>query len=240
MLTKRHTTFIALLLMLGAAAISGIAQNPADAVSRVPELEAFHEVIHQIWHEAYPEKDMALMQQLLPEVEEGISKVAAAQLPGILREKRGVWEEGVKNLQSAGSEYRAALASKDEARMLKAAEVLHSRFAFLMRSIRPPLKELDDFHSVLYMLYHHYLPQYDLAKMRSSVVELKQKMVALNAVEVPEQLKDNALEFQAARSKLSASVDALESSLKTDDEKDIKAAVETMHSNYQALHRVFE
>ena len=240
MLTKRLVIFIAMLLMPGAAAISGIAQNPADAVSRVPELEAFHEVIHQIWHEAYPEKDTALLQQLLPEVEEGVSKVAAAQLPGILRDKKDVWEEGIEKLQSAGLEYRAALASKDESRMLEAAEVLHSRFAGLMRAIRPPMKELDDFHSVLYMLYHHYLPEYDPEKIRSSVSELKQKMAALNEAEIPERMKDNALEFEVARAKLSTSVDALESSLQTNDEGQIKAAVETMHSNYQALSGICE
>ncbi len=240
MLAKRHMILIALLFTLGFAATSGLAQNAADAVSRVPELEAFHEVIHKIWHDAYPEKDIALLGQLLPDVEKGIATVAAAKLPGILREKKDVWDEGVQKLQSAGSEYKAALASKDEARMLAATEVLHSRFAGLMRAIRPPMKELDDFHSVLYMLYHHYLPEYDLEKIRSSVSELKQKMAALREAEPPASIKGNASEFQAAREKLSASVDALEASIQTNDEKKIKAAVETMHSNYQALSGVCE
>ena len=240
MLAKRHVIIIALLFALGTAAIPGFTQNPADAVARVPELEAFHEVIFKIWHEAWPEKNISMLEQLLPEVEEGISEVASAQLPGILREKKAVWEEGVKLLQNAGEEYKAAVSAKDETRLLATAEILHSRFETLMRAIRPALRELDDFHSVLYMLYHHYLPQYDLEKIRSSVAELKQKMAALNAVQVPERLKGNAPEFQAARSRLSASVDALESSLQTNNEEKIKAAVETMHSNYQTLCRVFE
>jgi hypothetical protein len=76
MLAKRYVILIALLFTLGFAAISGFAQNAAETVSRVPELEAFHEVIHKIWHDAYPEKDLALMQQLLPDVEKGIETVA--------------------------------------------------------------------------------------------------------------------------------------------------------------------
>jgi hypothetical protein len=102
------------------------------------------------------------------------------------------------------------------------------------------MKELDDFHSVLYMLYHHYLPEYDLEKIRSSVSELKQKMAVLKEAEIPERIKDSAFEFQVARSRLSTSVDALESSLQTNDGEKIKAAVETMHSNYQALSGVCE
>ena len=124
--------------------------------------------------------------------------------------------------------------------MLAAAETLHSRFEMLMRAIRPALTELDDFHSVLYMLYHHYLPQYELEKIRSSAAELKQKMKALDEVEVPASVKDRASDFQAARARLSASVDALQSSLSSNEEKIIKNAVETMHSDYQALNRIFE
>lgn len=192
MLVKRHVIFIALLSVLGTAAISGSAQNPADAVARVQALDDFHEVIFKIWHEAWPEENTAMLEQLLPEVEKGISEVASAELPGILREKQAVWEEGVKRLQIAGEDYGAAVSAKDEAKLMVAAEVLHSRFEALMRAIRPALKELDDFHSVLYMLYHHYLPEYDPEKIRSSVAELKQKMAALNEVQVPEQLQDKA------------------------------------------------
>ena len=85
MLAKRYVVFIALVVTLSAAAISGFAQNAADAVSRVPELEAFHEVIHKIWHDAYPEKDIALMQQLLPDVVQRsvrFSRNAFAVCPG--------------------------------------------------------------------------------------------------------------------------------------------------------------
>jgi hypothetical protein len=235
MLTKSNLIFIVLLFVLGAAGIAGFAQNPADAVARVPELDAFHEVIHKMWHDAYPEKDFELLKQLLPDVEKGIAEVASAKLPGILRGKKTVWEEGVKNLQSAGSDYAAAMASNDGAKMLNAAEMLHTRFAMLMRSISPPMKELDDFHSVLYMLYHHYLPDYDLEKIRSSALELKEKMKALNEAEPPEQIKDGIPDFQSARAKLSASVDSLERIVASDNEQAIKEAVELMHTNYEAL-----
>ena len=240
MYKRQMLSFAALFFALSAIGSLAHAQNPSDAVARVPELDKFHEVIFKIWHEAWPEKNTAMLEQLLPDVEKGISEVASAQLPGILREKKTLWEEGVKKLQSAGSDYKAAVAAKDETKMLAAAEMLHSRFEMLMRSIRPVLKELDDFHSVLYMLYHHYLPQYDVEKIRSSVAELKQKMAALNEAQVPARLKDATTEFRAAREKLSASVDSLEATVQSDNEKAIKAAVETMHSNYQALNGVCE
>jgi DNA transposition AAA+ family ATPase len=206
----------------------------------VPALDSFHETIFKIWHEAWPKKDTAMLRQLLPEVEKGISQVASAQLPGILSEKKSVWEQGVQKLQRAGSEYRSAVAAKDESKMLAAAEILHSRFEALMRAIRPALKELDDFHAVLYMLYQRYLPKHELENIKSSVVELKQKMAALNAAKLPERLKPRESEFQAARAKLSRSVEALESSTRSNREKTIKDAVETVHSNYRALDKIIQ
>jgi hypothetical protein len=236
---KRYSIIASLLFTLSASGIIGYAQRPAEAVASVPALDSFHEVIFKIWHEAWPKKDTAMLRQLLPEVEKGISEVASAQLPGILREKKAVWEEGVRKLQSAGADYKAAAATKDDSGLLAAAEVLHSRFEALMHAIRPALKELDAFHAVLFMLYHHYLPKYDLENIRISATELQQKMVALNEAKLPERLESKDHEFKVACGLLSQSVGVLELRVQSNDEKAIQDAVEAVHSNYQALEKIF-
>jgi hypothetical protein len=240
MLWKRTLIYTALALAFGAALPGYAQQRPADATPRVPALDSFHEVIFKIWHEAWPKKDTAMLRQLLPDVQKGISNVASAQLPGILREKKDAWSEGVEKLQAAGSEYAAAAEAKDDPRLLTAAENLHSRFEGLMRAIRPALKELDEFHGVLYTLYHHYLPGRDAQKIRESAMELKERMAALNSAKLPERLKQKESEFQSARSKLSASVDALAASVQTDSEQKIAIGVNEVHSNYQSLEKIFE
>jgi len=237
---KEYCAVVILVAAMSVLGISAIAQTPADAVSSVPALEKFHEVVFKIWHEAWPKKDTALLQKLLPDVEKGIAAVASAPLPGILREKKAAWEDGVKKLHSAGSDYRAAAAAKDDARLLAAAEALHSRFEGLMRAIRPAMKELDDFHASLYMLYHHYLPNNDGSKIGLTAGELVQKMAALNAAHLPERLKQKESEFQAARAKLSKSVDALQLRVRSNSGYGIKEAVEAVHSDYQALDRIIE
>jgi hypothetical protein len=236
---KRILIIAALWATLGAAISSGFVQRPAETVASVPALDAFHEVIYKIWHEAWPKKDTAMLQKLLPDVEKGIASVAAAPLRGILRDKKDAWDEGVRKLQSAGSDYKAAAVAKDDAKLLAAAEVLHSRFEGLMRTIRPALKELDEFHAVLYMLYHHYLPKNDLENIRKSATELTQKMAALNQVKLPERLIDKEYDFQVARGMLSQSVSALEGAIQSNGAQTIKDAVEAVHSRYQALEKIF-
>ncbi len=233
---KRYLAFAAVLFALSGSAD---AQRPAETVPKVSELDSFHEVIYKIWHEAWPNKNTAMLRQLLPEVEKGISEVASAQLPGILRDKKAVWEEGVKKLQSAGADYKAAATAKDDARLMDAAEALHSRFEGLVRAIRPALKELDEFHAVLYMLYHHYLPKNDRENILKSAAELQEKMTALNKAALPARLKDRDADFQARRGQLSQSVAALQTQVRSSNDKAIKEAIETVHSNYQALEKVF-
>lgn len=236
---RKYRGFAALLLVICFACTWGYAQRPAETIPQVAELDAFHEVIYTIWHEAWPKKDSALLQKLLPDVEKGIASVAAAPLPGILRDKKNVWDEGVRKLQSAGADYKAAAAAGDSSKLLAAAETLHGRFEGLMRSIRPVLKEVDEFHAVLYMLYHHYVPKNDMANIRKSGAELVQKMDALNQAKLPERLVDKEYDFQVARGLLSQSVAALDAGIASGNEQSIKTALAAVHSRYQALEKVF-
>lgn len=238
MIVKR-CLIAAVLLMMMAGLPASAQERTEETTPRVQALDSFHEVIARIWHEAWPQKNTALLKQLIPQVEKGIAEVASAPLPGILRDKKPAWDEGVKKLKQAGSEYSAAAAAQDDAGLLDAAEKLHSRFEALIRVIRPALKELDDFHAVLYMLYHYHFPKNDLENIRLSAAALNQKMSALNAAALPARLKQKDPEFQSARAKLSTSVANLESAAAGSDQAKIKAAVESVHSDYQSLERIF-
>jgi hypothetical protein len=236
---KRSLISAILLFSFGSLGISGYAQSPGETDASVPALSAFHEVIYKIWHEAWPNKNTAMLQKLLPDVEKGIAEVAAAQLPGILRDKKASWEDGIQKLKAVGVEYKAAVEAKDDTKLMSAAELLHSRFEQLMRTIRPPLAELEAFHTVLYMLYHHYLPKSEMENIRKATAEMAQKMSALNSAKLSERSKDKEPEFQSKRAQLSESVAALEPALKSGDLKAIKDAIEKVHTNYQALEHIF-
>jgi len=236
----RNCLYVMLLCLILCSSGVLFAQRPADAVAEVPELEEFHEVIFKIWHEAWPEKNISLLQELLPEVEEGISSVVNARLPGILREKKEAWDKGIEELRNAGDVYKAASAAGDDTSLLKAAEELHYRFEVLMRLIRPVLKELEDFHSSLYMLYHYYLPEFDLENIRASAVQLQQKMEVLKRAVLPEWLEENKLEFQNARNTLSKAVESFNTNLDTDSDEAIEKAIHEVHENYRAVQNIFE
>ena len=48
--------------------------------------------------------------------------------------------------------------SNNNSDLLTAVEKLHSSYEKMVMVLRPPLKEIDDFHQTLYIIYHKLLP----------------------------------------------------------------------------------
>lgn len=214
--------------------------DSGDTQARVPELEEFHSVIFRVWHEAWPENDYALLKELLPEIEQGTSTLAEAKLPGILREKEEAWKAGIAELQAVVQKYKKAAEENQDKALLNAAEELHSQFEALVHMIRPVLPEIDDFHKSLYVLYHYYLPDYSLEKIREFSQELVEKMESLNKATLPGRYKKITEEFDAARSQLTKSVRALVDVVETENEATIKNAIDQLHTDYQSLQSLCE
>lgn len=220
--------------------------DPSAAVGQeelkpeVPALDEFHTVIFKIWHTAWPAGDAQMLADLVPEVRDLGEKLAAAELPGILRDKQAAWEENIADLRSILEEYNSAAVPLDSERILDAAERLHAQYEKLVMLIRPPLPELEAFHAVLYMLYHHYVPDGDKHKIDSCAAELKVRMAALDTARLPERLSGKAADFTKARSSLSSAVSAFVASVGGGEMKEIEAKLETMHTAYQSLEKVFD
>lgn len=240
---KHFISIVLLSLSLLTASVAMLAQEKEcvdETKAEVPALREFHTVIFKLWHTAWPEKDYQMMGALLPEIERGAAQVAAAKLPGILREKQTTWAENITKLQEIVGEYKNGVEEGDNQKLLDAGERLHSQYERLVRVIRPALKEIDQFHAVLYMLYHYYMPQNNTDSVRTSVVAMKEKMEILNKAQLPERLREKGPAFTEARMKLSESVDELARCVSMNDQDNIKAAIHTVHSRYETLQRVFE
>ncbi len=99
---------------------------------------------------------------------------------------------------------------------------------------------MDDFHAVLYMLYHYYMPEDSLEEVKVSIRQLQEKMAALNRVKLPPRFKGEEESFTVARSQLDKAVIELAAMARSNEFGKIKAAVEVMHTRYKTLAKVFE
>jgi hypothetical protein len=209
--------------------------------SEVKELMEFHDVIYQIWHTGWPQKDIKLLISLTPDIEKGFDKIRNTELPGILRDKKSKWDDGLKKFKIIVEMYKAAAAKKDSVLILNTAEKIHSQFEALVRMVRPVLKEVDAFHQELYVLYHYNMPKYDYMKVQKSAVALKEKMKDLMKAQLSERMKAKKDAFEKCKTELNTTVDKLnEVAAKSDDKSAINTAVDAVHSKYQELEKIFD
>ena len=237
----RKLSVVGLCLVLGASFLA--AQEIAAASetdSSVPELTAFHEIIYPIWHTAYPEKDAAALKGFVPQVNELAAKVFAAKLPGILRDKEAKWQAGLAEFKSSVEGYNTAAKGDDVQALLDAAELLHAKYEMLVRTIRPVLKEMDEFHKVLYVVFHKSLPDKKWEDIRGFAPDLKAKAEAVTGAKLSARLEPKTPEFNAAAADLLKAAVSLEETCKGNDASGIEEAVLRLHTKYQALEKIFD
>lgn len=215
-------------------------QHSSEISSSVPELYEFHEVIYPIWHTAYPEKNYEMLKEMVTDVNSGAEKIYSAVLSGILRDKQEEWDKGVSKFRSSVEKYNKAMQGDDESEMLSAAEVLHSDYEMLVRIIRPVTKEVDEFHKVLYMIYHHYWPNKNMEEFGKAVDDLAIRADELANCVLPKWASDKSKEFQEQSVKLYDSTKKLKELKDSDaDETQLNKAIEDVHDNYVALEGLF-
>ena len=86
--------------------------------------------------------------------------------------------------------------------MLTSAEVLHSNFEMLVRIVKPVTKEVDEFHKVLYMIYHHYGPNKNTEELNKAIDDLMMRADELKNCVLPKWATDKKEDFAKAADEL--------------------------------------
>ncbi len=231
------TAFVSSLALVAAVMAAPVPQEPSTAV---PAFDRFHEVIMPMWHTAYPAKDGAALRKMSKDVETGVAAIAAAQLPGILREKEAAWAKGLVELKAAAAGYAKASAGTDDPALLKAAERLHAAYEAQGQIIRPIVPEMDAFHKTLYVVQHTYVPEKNWAAVCKVSAELHTKAQAVAGATLPKKLEAKAATFKTETTQLVADAGSLVSACKGNQPAGIEKATDALHSRYEGLTKIFE
>jgi len=206
----------------------------------VPELVAFHEVIFQLWHQAWPEKDYETMVALLPAVRENVEILQQVELPGIARDKQAAWDEGMAQLTESLDAYEAAAAAEDQEGLLLSVEQLHTNFENLVRIMRPLMDEIEAYHLELYRAYHYYLPDENLLEIRLTAARMTDRCAELLEASPPPASGVDPEAFVAAVEALCESTEELQRVSEGEDWAAIGGAVERVHDRYRKIVEMFD
>jgi len=235
--------FVILLIAVSFIAINVNAQHTIDSTeitSSVPELSEFHDVIYVIWHEAYPNKDIAALKGMVDKIKPYMDKINSAKLPGIAQDKDAKWNEGLKVLNASAESYYKMAEGSDEQAMLDAAEKLHADYEMMVRILRPVNKEVDSYHKDLYVIFHKYYPSKDYKSIEGLIDGMISKAEACVNSKLPKKLEGKTDEYQKLTKELVEKTMALKDALKTNDGAIIDKAIDIMHSKYQDVEKLFD
>jgi hypothetical protein len=231
---------VAICILAGSTVKANEVKDAPQITAKVPALDSLHESIYILWHNAYPNKDYALIKNTMPELSVSVSKLSQAALPEILHNKKTKWDNEIKNLQSNLSSLQKAVKEDNKESMIKTVETIHSSYEKLVRVIRPALAELESFHEELYKVYHSYMPNNDIEKIKSIIPTMKTKIGLLKQAKLPQNIADRKNKFDEAVSRLEISLNELENTIKTNRKEEIKSAVEKLHSDYQSIDTLLQ
>jgi hypothetical protein len=217
--------------------------DPAEISSTIQELTDFHDIIYPMWHDAYPAKDYNALKGFVPNIKSDMESLNKVKLPGILREKEAAWKSQLSDLNNSAQSYYAAAMSNNNSELLTAVEKLHSSYEKMVMVLRPPLKEIDDFHQTLYIIYHKLLPDSkfdEIAGLTGALSTKAEAIVNYPQEKLKKRLGDKIGAYNVSAEKLLASVTFLKEVIKSNDPAKKKDAVESMHKAYEGLVALFK
>jgi hypothetical protein len=206
----------------------------------IPELTEMHQYIRPMWHKGYAEKDYQLLKALYADLISQFEKLKNAPFPTEWPDKQRHWEAGINRMENALAQYGKAITADSADQLLAAAKNTHDEFEALMQIIHPPIPEIDEFHKILYYVYHEYLPAQDWEKVRGSIEDFEIQMAAIEKVQLPKKMNSKKDDFGAAQKDLADAVKQLSKLKNSDDTEKLAQAVEKLHEAYIQLKEVLE
>lgn len=206
----------------------------------IPELTEMHQYIRPMWHKGYSEKDYQLLKVLYADLISQFEKLKNTPFPAEWLNKKPHWEAGLNRLESALAQYGKAITTDSNEQLLNAAKNTHDAFEGLMQIIHPPIPEIDEFHNILYHVYHEYLPNNDWEKVKASIDDFEIQMAAIEKVELPKKMSSKKIDFESAQNDLAEAVKKLSKLKDSNDTKKLAQAIEKLHEAYVQLNEVLE
>lgn len=206
----------------------------------VEEIREFHGVLFPVWHTYLPERDFKSIREAVPEFKRTLEILMKAELPQFYHNVKDDFEDKRESLTLAVENLDSVAQTGDDEKLAKAVEDMHTAFEKMVRVLAPRIKELEDFHLVLYPLWHQAMPKKDFRAIKASIPSLKERIDALMKAQLPQKLKDVEIQFIERRETLRKEVLELADVCRQNKDHKIIEKLTQMHEAYLKLDEVFE
>ena len=102
---------------------------------KIPELVAFHDVLHTVWHDYYPNDQIDSIKAIVPQFQEKAAALNSIQWPAVLAGETEQLNQKIKELQQAVDELEAICQGDDVEAIKKATSAMHDAYRNINRML---------------------------------------------------------------------------------------------------------
>lgn len=102
---------------------------------KIPELISFHDALHTLWHDYYPNDQIDSIKAIVPLFNEKSAALNGIQWPNVLAGDTVELNQKVKELQQSVADLEAACQRDDSEAIKKASEAMHEKYAAINRML---------------------------------------------------------------------------------------------------------
>ncbi len=121
--------------------------------------------------------------------------------------------------------------------VILAAGGLFAQDAALAQETSSSVPALEEFHEIIYPIWHTAYPSKDIAALKGFVAEINKLAAPVYAVKLPGILRDKQAKWDAGLAEFRKSVDAYNAAAKGTDDQALLDAAEVLHARYEGLVR---
>lgn len=237
--------FIVSVFLAGCGKKTEIKQEEQPSVAEMKKpgvtgIREFHQVLYPVWHDYFPQGDFQAIRNAIPEFKEAMKVLTEAQLPQFYHNVKDDFEAKRKNLALSVEKMDSVAQTDDDKGLAKAVEEMHTAFERMARVLAPRIRELEQFHLVLYPLWHQAMPKKDYQTIKAAVPSLEGKMEALMQARLSRSFTGIESQFVEKRQALGLSVEDLADVCRKGRDEEIIDKLTVIHDAYRELDQVFE
>lgn len=206
----------------------------------VTGIREFHEVLYPVWHDYFPQGDFQSIREAIPEFKRTTQMLMEAELPLFYHNVKDDFENKRKNLALSVDKLESIAQTGNDKELAKAVEEMHTAFERMARVLAPRTREIEQFHLVLYPLWHQAMPDKDYQAIKLAIPSLESKMDALMRAPLPQRFEVLETQFLKKREALKLSVEELADVCRQNKDEKIIDKLTQMHEAYRELDQVFE
>lgn len=221
-----------------------LSATPAKAMKFEPHFPAlleFHTALFNIWVEVYPNHDWDALRSALPDLVSKMGALENTQPPEFYQGNISVFFQRLKVLSKAVSALSGKAENHEDPALSGALTAVYNGFYTLVQSVQLRPRELDEFHDVLFLMWHDDYPAKNIKALKRHLPDLKMKMEGIIMAKLGTQfINIHKMDFGFAAVELEKCIEELDRQASAGHEEKTWAELKNIQLKYMMLDRIFD